>query len=402
MLMRVAILSDFHIGYERFSEDAYKQAEEALEKAASLADVLIIPGDIFDMRNPKPEVLAQGINLFRNIAKRKWNARVTSYLGSKRIYTDVPIIAIPGTHERKARDMEDPVQLLSLAGLVINGSDSTVEVDNGTDRIAIFSLGGLSEEKVKETLNLLNPQPVKDIFNIFMFHQSVYELLPFSKDFIHFDDLPKGFDLYVDGHIHNRYESKVYGKPFLVPGSTVLTQLKDGEQEQKGFYIFDTNTKKYEYVNINSRKFVVKKVKVDGKDISKINADVVEVIEDTIKRIETKPIIRIVLEGELKQGYKQVDIDILALIKKYEGKAIIEISKGNVEDKESQMEIDAIRKGAFENMSIKDYGMSIFLEKLKATNYSLSKNPAELFEALSSDQKKEKIISDMMSELFKD
>ena len=44
--MKIAILSDFHLGYERFKEDAYVQAREAMEKAAGLCDMLIIPGDI--------------------------------------------------------------------------------------------------------------------------------------------------------------------------------------------------------------------------------------------------------------------------------------------------------------------------------------------------------------------
>jgi len=62
--MKIAIVSDLHLGYERFYEDAYLQAKEALEKASSMADMLIIPGDLFDNRSPKPEVLAQGMNIF--------------------------------------------------------------------------------------------------------------------------------------------------------------------------------------------------------------------------------------------------------------------------------------------------------------------------------------------------
>ncbi|MCL5413496.1 MAG: hypothetical protein M1569_03795 [Candidatus Marsarchaeota archaeon] len=63
--MKIAILSDFHLGYERFREDAYRQAEEALTRAAGLADAMIIPGDIFDNRMPRPDVIAEAINLFR-------------------------------------------------------------------------------------------------------------------------------------------------------------------------------------------------------------------------------------------------------------------------------------------------------------------------------------------------
>ncbi|MDE1851039.1 MAG: metallophosphoesterase family protein, partial [Candidatus Micrarchaeota archaeon] len=255
--MKIAILSDFHLGYDRFVEDAYKQAEEALTKASELADMMILPGDLFDIRNPRLEILAQGVNLFRNVARKKWEARVVAYSGNKKLYTDIPIIAIPGTHERRAQNAGNSVELLSLAGLLIDASDATVEVEKDGEKVAVFSLGGLSEEKVKETLKELNPTPVDGAFNVFQFHQSIYELLPFSNDFIKFDDLPKGFDLYIDGHIHNKVESKVFGKPFLIPGSTVLTQLKDGEQEQKGFFLFDTKTKSYEFIPIESREFFV-------------------------------------------------------------------------------------------------------------------------------------------------
>jgi DNA repair exonuclease len=73
--MKLAIISDFHIGYERFRSDAYNQAEEALSKAAELADAIIIPGDIFDFRTPKPDVIAEGISLFRSIANKPLAAK---------------------------------------------------------------------------------------------------------------------------------------------------------------------------------------------------------------------------------------------------------------------------------------------------------------------------------------
>ena len=150
--MKIAILSDFHLGYERFAEDSYKQAEEALYKASEVCDMMIIPGDVFDIRNPRLEVLAQGINLFRNLGKKNWKARVVAYKGSKRLFTDLPIIAIPGTHERRAHNAGNSVELLSLAGLLVDASDSTVEIEKDGERIAVFALGGLSEEKVREAL----------------------------------------------------------------------------------------------------------------------------------------------------------------------------------------------------------------------------------------------------------
>ena len=101
--MKIAIVSDMHIGYERFSEDAIRQATEAMELANQMADAVIIPGDVFDKRAPKPEVIAQAINLFRDMAGKRWNARVAEFRSpSTKSFTDVPVVAISGTHERTA------------------------------------------------------------------------------------------------------------------------------------------------------------------------------------------------------------------------------------------------------------------------------------------------------------
>lgn len=225
--MKIAILSDFHLGYERFYDDAYLQAAEALKKASEMADALIIPGDLFDNRSPKPEVLAQGIKLFKELKNKEWGARVVSYEGPRKIFTDLPIIAIPGTHERRSEGAENAVELLNLVGLLVNVSEARVIIQKGEEKVAIYGIGGISEEKFRNFLKEKDPRPYDSIFNIFIFHQSVYDLMPFNKDFISFDELPEGFDLYIDGHIHSRVERTVHSKPFLIPGSTVLTQLKE-------------------------------------------------------------------------------------------------------------------------------------------------------------------------------
>src|SRR5271169_4359939 len=98
--MKIAIVSDMHIGYERFSEDAIRQATAAMKLANEVADAVILPGDIFDKRAPKPDVIAQAINLFRDAAAMKWNARVVEFKGATQKFTDVPVVAISGTHER--------------------------------------------------------------------------------------------------------------------------------------------------------------------------------------------------------------------------------------------------------------------------------------------------------------
>ena len=86
--MKIAILSDFHFGYERFREDAYVQAKEAFERAYSMSDMMIMPGDIFDFRHPKPDVIAEAITLFGELSKKEFTAKVTSFDGQRKQYTD--------------------------------------------------------------------------------------------------------------------------------------------------------------------------------------------------------------------------------------------------------------------------------------------------------------------------
>ncbi len=399
VFMKIALLSDFHLGYGRFREDAYKQAEEALGKAADLADLLLIPGDIFDNRNPDPEILAEAITLFRNLSERDWKARVTEFEGAGRHFTSVPVVAIPGTHERRAEGVEDPVDLLGLAGLLVDVSNAQAIVEKDGERVAIRGIGGIADDRFREVLKKDAPRPAPGMFSIFLFHESVYEFLPFSKDFIKTEELPDGFDLYACGHIHSRVESKAHGKPFLIPGSTVLTQLKGGEQERKGFYIFDTKTGAYSFNCIDSRRFVLVRISAGGRAPSEIERDIEERIKAEAARGDV-PILRIEIEGRLKEGYRNLDINTPELVERYRKMATVEIGKLGMELEEGADAGKVTKSLPVESISIKDYGLGIFMEKLKESKYGLQKNPAELFEMLSADEKKDSVVGRVVDMLI--
>jgi DNA repair exonuclease SbcCD nuclease subunit len=400
--VKIAIVSDMHIGYERFAEDAFNQAKEALEKASSLADIIIMPGDIFDKRSPKPEVIAQAINIFRDLSKKKWDARVTSFNGRGSFtHTNIPVVGISGTHERAASGKENPLSLLGLAGLIVDTSEATTIIEKGNEKVAIFGLGGLSEERVKETLIELDPKPIEDAFNVFMFHQSVYELLPFSEDFIHYDDLPKGFDLYVDGHIHSKVEETVHGKKFLIPGSTVLTQLKEGEQEEKGFIIFDTNNYTYEFVKINSRKLVFKNISFERAKPGEVKEKCEQEIDGILAKSGPKPIIKLKLKGTIDLGFNNTDMPIQSIILKYSQIAILEIDNSKLVSPEMQSDIEGIRENKIGNMPVKELGMNILAAKLKDQKFDEKLDHAELFNILSDGSKKEKLLKEVLEFLNK-
>lgn len=397
MFMKLAIVSDLHIGYERFAEDAFEQAKEALEKASAMADAILIPGDVFDKRAPKPEVIAQAINIFRDISRKQWKARVVEFESkdpSNRMHTNVPIVAIPGTHERTSEGKENVLGLLALAGLIVDASEARVVIENGEDKVAVFGLGGISEDRVKEVLHRINPVPVPGLFNVFMMHQSTFELLPFDDNVIRFDDLPKGFDLYVDGHIHSRYEATVHGKKFLIPGSTVLTQLKDGEQAKKGFIIFDTADSSHRFVEIGSRPFFVAELAFEDATPKSVLERSEAEIERILSANREKPILRLRLEGTIAKGFTNTDLPLRSLVSKYTQKIILEIDSSKLKSPDAEKEIEQLREGNIGGTSVKELGMGIFISKLKEQKFDEGISASKLFEILSSGNAKEKVLKE--------
>ncbi|MGC8648209.1 MAG: DNA repair exonuclease [Candidatus Micrarchaeia archaeon] len=400
--MLIAIVSDMHIGFEKFEEDALKQAREALLKAAEIADAIIVPGDVFDRRAPQPHVIADAIKIFReagNVIDSKSKIEGKEG-GDGKLYTSIPIVAISGTHERTAIGSENALALLGLAGILVDTSEARTTIEKDGEKVAVYGLGGISEERVREKLRELNPKPKDGAFNIFMFHQSIYEILPFSEDFIHYEDLPEGFDLYVDGHIHSRVDAKVHGKQFIIPGSTVLTQLKEGEQDPKGFVLYDTKTKGYKFISINSRRFVVSHIKSEDNTPSEISKMCENELAKILKEGQDKPIIKLVVEGVLALGYSGADLQLRSMAKKYSENAIIDIDTSKLENPELKESIEEVRGSKLGGMPIKEKGIEALKSRLKDYGYSGKIDAARLFEMLSEDGSKEKIVKAAIESLY--
>ncbi len=400
--MKIGIVSDMHLGYERFRQDAYVQAKCALEMASESCDMILIPGDVFDSRTPSPDVIAEGINLFREISKKDWKARVSSYESDRETHTDVPIIAVSGTHERTAVGRDNALRLLDLAALLVDTSEARTIVQKGKEKVSVYGLGGVSEELFKSKIEELGIKPTPGVFNIFMFHQSLYEILPFNDQYMHIDELPEGFDLYVDGHLHTQTEKEVHGKKFLIPGSTVITQMKDAEQSSKGFIIFDTETYSYEFIEIGSRPFAVRKISVSGKSGEEIRSDCSSEIESVINTFKDAPIVRIKLEGELRPGISNSDLSLKNLTAKYSKSAFIDIDSSKITNKSMEEGIESVRSSTIRGESVKERGMDVLNQALASLGFSLSIKPDELMDLLTSNSKKEKFTDEILERLDSD
>jgi DNA repair exonuclease SbcCD nuclease subunit len=338
--LKLAILGDFHFGYDRFYEDSFNQAEIALKKAEENSDVLLIAGDIFDTKTPKPEVMGKTLEIFSKIKK--------------------PIFVIHGTHERRPKGFFNPIDILVKAGMVNSCHLKPTYFEKEGDKIMIYGMGGVPEEYSKVAIEKLNPKPVEDVFSIFMFHQNIKEFMPPVEHGLFIEDLPDNFNLYVGGHLHKNYEIQKGEKHLIIPGSTVLTQLKK-EEKVKGFYIFDTKTKEKQFMEIPSRKFYYLEFESENED------DIIQLKQKIIEKINTinfenKPILRLCL-------LSPVDSNVILQIKEmYSDKCYLFISSNKKELDEKDL-VDELEKDFENEMSVRQKGMNILKEVLSNNDY---------------------------------
>jgi DNA repair exonuclease SbcCD nuclease subunit len=351
LCLKVAILGDFHFGYDRFYDDSFMQAEQALLKAQEQADLLIVAGDIFDSRTPKQEVIARSFEAFKQLHKK--------------------VIVIHGTHERRPHGFTNPVDLLVKAGFAESCHARPILFEKDGEKVAVYGLAGVPEDYAKVALERLGPKPVEGAFNIFMFHQNLKELMPLVESGLTMDDLPAGFDLYVDGHLHKNYELEKGGRKLLIPGSTVLTQVRR-EEKEKGFYLYDTKEKSQTYVTIVTRPFIHLTLLSQGTTPLK------ETLTAKLSQLDFtgKPIIRIDVEGDAKAIDQS---EITSLKQAYADKCHLFINLSL--DEGEEIYLGDLEELAKRNVSIRERGMLILKEVAARRNLQLD-NLEEAFEMM--------------------
>jgi len=225
-----------------------------------------------------------------------------------------------------------------------------------------------------------------------LLHQSFKEFLPFDDDesiaSLSLGDLPSGFDLIIDGHLHWPDEQNVGGKRFLLTGSTIFTQMKRLEGEkQKGVFIFDTKTKKLEFVEFeNPRKLFYNKL--EFKDAQP--EQVVRAVQEKLSSFcpaspspsKVKPLIRIKVCGSLAKGFSQSDV--LIDVSSYKDKAILSISK-EFSVEAFHKKIEGLRAAQGEKRSVLEVGLDILEKNVQEANLK-NFETRRIFDLLSADE----------------
>ncbi|MGC9113513.1 MAG: metallophosphoesterase [Candidatus Micrarchaeia archaeon] len=364
--MKIAFLSDFHFG---FNEDATRQAGEALKSASEKADAIILGGDLFDSRVPKQEVVYEAVKLLTQCKEKMLSKTsnkfktVVEKSENKKEINGVPLLGIYGTHERRTKGLANIIQVLDSAGVMVNVHAAKAVVEGEGEKVAVQGMGGIPEEYAAKALEALSFQPVSGAFNIFVFHQTLRELVPVAEG-ISAADLPNGFDVYVDGHIHWAQELREANKTILLPGSTVVTQMKQTEIKPKGYYLYDTIKRVAEFVTVKTRPFEFVEVSFSEATATQVEKLCREAIAKAIEKHEgATPLVKLKVKGTLARGTMASSIDLAALEKEFAAKAILYVDKEFASD-ELREKIEVLRKARNEQQSARELGLEALRKKL--------------------------------------
>ncbi len=349
--MKIAIISDTHLGYARFEEDSYVQAENAFLDADNKADLIIYAGDVFDTKNPKLETLNRAVEILKKIKK--------------------PVFAIHGNHERRSRGMINPAQLLATTGLFkyLHGEEALFE--SNSEKVQLFGLGNLPEELASAGLkkSLEKFKPDQSAFKIIILHQSIRELIPNAKEEISLEELEQlPFDLIINGHIHA--STVKLGGRFLIPGSTVVTQLKKDETSSRGYMLYDTLSRKHEFINIKCRPFFYEELDFNEASMADIRSKVERRIIE-LKRQNERAVIRLKIKGTVREGVKAGDLGFASGDSVYIDN---HLNAGTFKDK-----LEKIRNIKDEKLSVKELAIKELETKVGG---KVRFSPRELFDKL--------------------
>jgi len=390
--MQISILSDFHFGYgwnTRLEDDSFQNAKEALSKCLD-SDLILIAGDIFDSRNPRTETWAKTLKvLSKPLLSENRGVKLIDKIKkdfpeiSKRTLSAIPVLALHGTHDRRPKGQTNVIEALEQTGFLIHLHCNGLVFEKDGQKVATQGMSGVPERYAKQVMDKWDPKPVEGCYNILMFHQSIepYVYSPLEPPTLNLTNLPKGFDLIVNGHVHTKDLTKINGTRLLLTGSTIVTQLKKVESEiAKGFYQVEIGKEtKINFIPLeNNRKFFYKELELKP-DVT-IRDQIEGVLNEILKQeFKKKPIVKIKISGKetgiIEKEFKEIQ-------KKFSDKAIIYFQK-ELESEEMTKKIELLRNLRERKLSIEETGLQILKKNLDELKFTFTFDYESLFKLLS-------------------
>ncbi len=310
---KFAHLADCHIGANRepvLQELELKAFKEAIDLCIrEKVNFVLIAGDLFHSNIPDMSVTNEAVKKMRELRDN-----------------NIPIYVIYGSHDYSPNETSI-VDILNSAGLITkivkgkiveNKLKLTVFRDPETDA----KLVGISARKLgleKSYFEILDRETLEmeSGFKIFAFHSAVSEVKPgflTRMESIPASYLPKGFDYYAGGHIHQHLEGEIPEyKSIVYPGPLFAGYPRDLENtakgEARGFYIVsfdDEGVKEVKFHPIEIYNSIYHEFDVSNKNSMQAKKQIMERL-DTLDVKEKVVVLRIA--GELSGG-KTSDISM--------------------------------------------------------------------------------------------
>lgn len=321
-------MSDCHLGYQK-QESLQKIEFKIFETAINLCieqkvSFIIIPGDLFHNNIPEMRVQKFAFKQFRRLYE-----------------VGIPVYVVYGSHDFSPV-ANSVIDLLTEAGYLIkvsiqkNSSDDKIVLEFVQDpktKAKMVGLPGLSAGKELTYYEKLDRKHLEkeEGFKIFLFHAGINELktkITAESDFMPISLLPREFDYYAGGHVHDHSVAEHTNyKKIVYPGTLFAGYHSDLENNAKGtkrgFVLveFDTKIRKVEFVQIDNVQYEIIEYDANGKKSTSVNHDLFH----EITQFEPKnKIVIIKVWGELISG-KTTEIDFSRINEELKEKGAIEV-----------------------------------------------------------------------------
>lgn len=338
MNVKFAHISDVHLGAwrnERLNELGYKAFEKTVTTIIEEGvDFVIIGGDLYDVSNPKVEVIDLAT---KELKKLKDN--------------EIPVYGIQGSHDFSPSN-KSMIRPLITAGLFIDVSkrDPTEE-----DKLR---LKFFQDDKTKIKLTGLRARKrsleIEDYHNldresleaekgpkIFVLHTMLNELKP--KEFKDMESapkslLPQNFDYYAGGHLHKTLPDKLKEggislqisekNNIIYPGCVFPTDFRELERIKHGGFCFVSGEIKGEKLDLKVKFNPIKVIDIENISLDCTNKSVSAVLSKLKDELSNRncqdKIVTIRLFGSLSSG-KTYDIKSNEIIQNFKDKGAYEV-----------------------------------------------------------------------------
>ncbi|MEM2137147.1 MAG: DNA repair exonuclease [Candidatus Methanomethylicia archaeon] len=283
--MRIAHISDTHLGYRQYNIDdreidIYDSFNEAIDNVLKeRVDIVIHSGDLFDSPTPSIKALKVFKECMRKISDR------------------VKFLAVLGDHDTPKRRGLYPHSLFDEVKVLGFGELDSVEV-NGVLIAGISNLRGRSIDLLRLELKKFDAIAKDYSKSILILHQGIDRYLPFEGAYeIREDEMPRSASYYAMGHLHNRVVSRFGGGFLAYAGSTEIIskdEISSWVKDGKGFYIvdFDGDEPNIHKINLTIRPQISYELDIPSKDmISGILKNIDGDLKNMSKLSEKLPII---------------------------------------------------------------------------------------------------------------